>query len=284
MFEIKTFSKVNSKLLLLIIFFSLALTLEGYDNQNDIVAIPKATVTFSDKTAQDVIKESNATQWDLVIIGDSVMWGFATRYLEALEEDLGIEIKINNWSIGGDHSSKLLQRLRTNPELRHDLSEADIIIFEIPWNVVEAPLKTLCGWTSRDCGGDDNQDCLREAFNTYKSDTDGIIAEIVSIRSPSEALIRTMDTYIFNVGLLREHDLFKIIRKYWQDANSHVIEEAAKYNIPAARVYYAFMGGSGNEDPMEKDLVYDGFHTTEKGITLMVELFRQIGYAYAPEQ
>jgi hypothetical protein len=36
------------------------------------------------------------------------------------------------------------------------------------------------------CSGADNQDCLREAFATCMADTDAIIAEIVSLCSPSE--------------------------------------------------------------------------------------------------
>ena len=42
------------------------------------------------------------------------------------------------------------------------------------------------------------------------------------------------------------------------------------------------MGISGTEDPMDKGLVSDRFHPTPERAILIAELFRELGYAFAP--
>jgi lysophospholipase L1-like esterase len=217
-------------------------------------------------------------EWDYVAIGDSVTWGFVDYYKDFLEEDLGVTVQVHNWTRGSDHSSRLLERLRTNEELRNSIRKAEVITFEIPWGVVSTPCQTYVGMLTGSCGGEDNQDCLREGFGIYKSDTEEILAEIVSLRSPSDALIRTMTTYQFQVARTKESGTFEVINKYWREANTHVLKVASAYEIPVAHVYDAFMGESGTEDPREKGLLYDPMHTTDKGAYIMAELFRDLGY------
>jgi hypothetical protein len=222
-------------------------------------------------------------EWDYVALGDSVTFGMIPRYAEMLEQDLGVKIEIHDHSRADDHSSRLLERLRTDELLRQDLREAEVITFEIPWHVIAVPWQTFEFGASGACGGVDNQDCLRGAFETYMADTDEIIAEIVSLRSPSEALIRTQDTYQIKVRETQASGTFEIMNGYWREANAHVIEVATRYDIPVARVYDAFMGEDGIEDPRDKGLLLaDGVHTNSEGATLMAELFRELGYEYAP--
>lgn len=113
--------------------------------------------------------------------------------------------------------------------------------------------------------------------------TDGIIAEIVSLRRPSDALIRMQDTWQIKVKETKASGSFEMFRAYWRRANAHVIEVATSHDIPVARVYDAFMGQDGIADPRDQGLVgSDGLHPTSDGSTLMAELFRELGYEYAP--
>ena len=68
------------------------------------------------------------------------------------------------------------------------------------------------------------------------------------------------------------------------EALAHLAEVATRYHIPVAYVYDAFMGEDGMEDPRDLGLVgSDGLHPTKDGSDLMAELFRNLGYAYAPD-
>ncbi|MGD8902265.1 MAG: GDSL-type esterase/lipase family protein [Anaerolineae bacterium] len=232
------------------------------------------------KNAATAIAASGDTTWTYVALGDSITWGMIPLYAEMLEEDLGVTVVIQDRTVGGEHSSRLLQRLSTSNWLRKELREADVITIEIPWNVFEDPCLAFLNGSPGACGGSDNQDCLREALETYMEDTDAIIAEIVSLRSPSEALIRIQDTYQFNVRQSKAKGAFETLNRYWREANAHVIEVAETYHIPVARVYDAFMGEDGSEDPQDRGLIHDGFHTSPEGAALMAELFRELGYEF----
>ncbi|MGD9405380.1 MAG: GDSL-type esterase/lipase family protein, partial [Anaerolineae bacterium] len=184
------------------------------------------------KNAATAIAASGDTTWTYVALGDSITWGMIPLYAEMLEEDLGVTVVIQDRTVGGEHSSRLLQRLSTSNWLRKELREADVITIEIPWNVFEDPCLAFLNGSPGACGGSDNQDCLREALETYMEDTDAIIAEIVSLRSPSEALIRIQDTYQFHVGESKAKGAFETLNRYWREANAHVIEVAETYHIP----------------------------------------------------
>jgi lysophospholipase L1-like esterase len=203
------------------------------------------------------------------------------RYAEMMEQDLGVTVIVHSNTVSSDHSSRLLERLRTDTTLRRDLREAEVITLEIPFNILGRPITTYMSSPSA-CGGADNQDCLREALEVFKADIEGIITEIISLRSPSEALVRTQDLYAFNVTEQKEAAAFDVTGAYWREANAHITEVASAHGIPVAQVYDAFMGRGGAEDPRDRGLVSDGFHTTPKGAALLAECFHELGYEYAP--
>jgi hypothetical protein len=221
-------------------------------------------------------------EWDYVALGESITVGMTNRYAEILEQDLGVTILLHDWQVPNAHSSTLLEKLRTNEQLRQDLREAEVITLDIPLGVIASAMRTFAFEEPGGCGGVDNQDCIREAFSIYMTDTDEIIAEIVSLRMPSEALIRVMDTWQLKVRETKESGSFGMYNQHWREANAHIFEVATRCGIPVARIYDAFMGVDGIEDPRELGLVgSDGLHPTRDGSALMAELFRNLGYDYA---
>ena len=221
-------------------------------------------------------------EWDYVALGESITFGMTYRYAEILEQDLGVSITLHNWQVSNISSSTLLKNLRTDGQLRQDIEEAEVITLDIPLGIIGSAMRRYAFGGPDDCGGADNQDCIREAFSIYMMDTDEIIAEIVSLHSPSEALIRIMDTWQFKVRETKETGSFEMYNEHWREANAHIIEVATSYDIPVARVYDSFMGAEGIEDPRDLGLVgSDGLHPTKDGSALMAELFRNLGYEYA---
>jgi hypothetical protein len=245
-------------------------------------AVP--TPTRVPLTAATVIAAGGDEEWDLVVMGDCQVFRLMPRYAEHLARDLGVEIEVHDWARGELGSSRLLEDLRTNPELRRDIGEAEVVIFDMMPTALQNPANRYSFGSPGACGGTDNQDCLREALQEYKADTDAIIAEIVSLRSPSEALLRTMDIHEFMAQDWEAAGSFDVVNSYKQAANEHIIQVAGEHHIPVARVYAAFRGPDGDEDPVDKGYVYDGLHPTEEGADLLAELFRELGYEYAPQE
>ena len=230
---------------------------------------------------------ANATmppgEWDYVVLGDSITTGYPEIYAALIEEDYdgAVSITIKDWHIGGQTSSQLLQNIQTNEQMREDIRNAELITIEIPWAGCRGALALSMSSTS--CGGDDDQDCLRNCLAIYESDTTAIYAELVNLRSPSEALIRAHDVYLFHTSSAQTYGAFDVINSYWLKGNAHVHATAESYGIPVADVYDAFMGEDGMQAPEENGLVgTDKIHTTFKGQHLIAELLHNLGYELAP--
>lgn len=221
-------------------------------------------------------------EWDYIVLGDSITFGYPTNLKREIEKDYESEVsvKIDNWYLGGQSSSQLLESLTTDEELREAIRNAELITLLIPMGGCRDALITY--ENEGECGGDDNQDCLRACFANYKTDATAIFAELVNLRNPSEALIRAHDLYQFHTSNCQDNGTFDVINSYWLDANEHVHSTAESYNIPVAHVYDAFMGEDGTQPPEDYGLVRsDMVHTTQEGMQLIADLLHEFGYELA---
>jgi hypothetical protein len=223
-----------------------------------------------------------------VAMGDSLAFtpaspdGLIYRYAEMLADHFVAEVDLRNRAVGSLHSTTMLEQLRTSEDLRADLGAAHVVTSDIPINVWVESLKTATGWQGRDpadCGGDDGQQCLRDALERYKADTDAIIDEIVAICDPDEVLIRFYDFYMINTVAKLDTGTLDVINPYWKAGMDYVEESAARYGIPVAQVYDAFMGPEGTDDPYLKGLLdEDQMHPNAEGAAVMADLLNQFGY------
>jgi hypothetical protein len=244
-----------------------------------------STSTPAPRTAATVIAASGDKEWDSVVIGDSSVAVPVYRMAKILEEDLGVKVKPHDVSKDGWNSEGTLRALRTDEKPRQDLCNADVITFIVPRWGFRVPIETYLMGPPGSCGGADNQDCLRQASKQFEADTDAIIAEIVSLRSPSDALIRTFDAHTYwPVAESKQKGVFEGLNRYWQAANEYLIKVAGEHGIPVARVSQAFNGPNGDQDPMDNGYVIaDHLHPSEKGFDVIAKLIRELGYEYAPE-
>lgn len=247
-----------------------------------LIFLTTVTACTAAKTLENATMPSG--EWDYVVLGDSITTGYPEMYKALIEEDYDgeVTITIKDRHVGGQTSSQLLQNLKTNEQLREDIRNAELITIEIPWAGCRGALALSLSSTS--CGGEDEQDCLRNCLATYESDTTAIYAELVSLCSPSEELIRAHDVYLFHTSTAQEVGAFDVISSYWLQGNAHVHATAENYGIPVANIYEAFMGEDGMQAPEENGLVMsDKIHTTFEGQHLIAELLHQLGYELATQ-
>jgi lysophospholipase L1-like esterase len=236
-----------------------------------------SSLVGSDQPQSTKFKEIESQEWQYVVLGDSSTRGYPEILAEKIEQDQGVSVEVILWSRGGDHSTRLLGRLQTVESLREDIANAELITFVIPWNVFEAPALIYTSATPERCGGEDNQDCLREALEIYKQDTEAIIAELDSLIDRDSTIILAHTVWQFNVTLTKQTGDFKVLNKYWKEANAHLISVCEEYGIPVAQVYEAFMGTDDSKNPEEDGLIYDGFHTTPEGQEIIADLLFDLG-------
>jgi hypothetical protein len=242
-------------------------------------AAPEPTATPVPPTATPTPVPPTATpealSWDYVQLGGSVLCTFGSRYAKHIEADLGVEVTMHTWCRGSHTSTQLLSLLRDNQGLRSDLYEAEVVTFPVSVRYLKDPIRAYGDGT---CGGPDNQDCLREALTLYKKDVDAIIAEMLSLRSTSDTIIRSMTYYNWLVNDWKELGYFDDLNPYWVACNQYFVQAASEHNIPVARVDLAFNGPNLDEDPSDKGYLSDGQHPNHEGIALMAELIRELGY------
>jgi hypothetical protein len=205
------------------------------------------------------------------------------RYRLMLEADFGVDVDVRTHMVGGDGASEFLNRLHTDEDLRTDLAEADVITLVIPNDEWAEPSSTAVGADPSACGGDDNQQCLRDMIDDYKDTVDKIFEELIALVDPSKTIIRAQDFYLFMTNTLSDEG-FAVLYPFWLEGQEYVEEVAGQYGIPVAQVWDDFMGTDGSVvDLVDMGLVIpDGIHPTAEGAERMAGLMHDLGYSLAP--
>src|SRR5215204_5883090 len=230
--------------------------------------------------------------WDYVALGDSLATGFGAftryvpRYEAHIETDTGVAVTRTNLGRNGWTSSQLLSALRNDPMFRRATREAEVVTWNIGGNDLRAARSS---YKNKTCGGTDNQDCLRAAAARLEANWDAITAEVLSLRSTNNTIVRTMDIYNPYVRTDKASDTwqndgglndFQVFKTYIDEVNGHIAATSTANNIPYGRVYLAFNGVGGGEDPGAKGYLFlDGLHPNDTGHRIIAGELRKLGYA-----
>ena len=214
-------------------------------------------------------------------VGASTGNGYVARYKTALESDTGATVNLNNRAVSGISSAQLLSALQSDGNLRTALQNAQVITFDIGGIDLLAARSTYKQNTTS-CGGADNQNCLRTAVANFKTNWNGIIAQLHSLNAAAN--VRTIDIYnpfvvvdkaadtFPNDGGLNDFQVFKI---YLDETNNHIRTTATGNGIALGRVYCSFNGVNGDIDPGSFSLIAgDGFHPNDAGHAVIADRIR----------
>lgn len=253
-------------------------------------AVSPAPTSETIRAATMMAPEDDGGSLVLMAYGDSLTsyptadLGVIGTYARMVEEQFGVPVEVRDRTVRGISSTELL-RAFASERARTDQIEADMILLAIPTSGWQEALQTVAGFEGRDpsdCGGDDNQQCLRDSLSGYKNDVKVIFSVLTANHDPSQTLIRVVDTYQLHVVDHLSSDTLQITNPYWREAQEFLEETAATYGIPVAQVYDEFMGPNGIDDPQDRGFVNaDQMHPTEAGVLRIAELLHDLGYALA---
>jgi lysophospholipase L1-like esterase len=214
-------------------------------------------------------------------LGDSIatgIWssaGYVDRFAEQLRAEVDPDVQLTNLAVNGWTSTDLLAALRGNETYRAAVLDSDVVTLSIGGNDL---LQARGRYMQGACGGPDNGECLGAATDRLLANYDAILDEIQALVGPRPAAIRTMDIYnpYPSVDAARI-DLFK---PYLDQINSYLCGSAAVRGIACARVYAAFNGPDGIEDPVPRGLItFDGIHPSDLGHALITDLLSELAYS-----
>ncbi|HEX8455770.1 MAG TPA: DUF4214 domain-containing protein [Pyrinomonadaceae bacterium] len=224
-----------------------------------------------------------AQTWQYTALGDSLaaglndsQGGYPARFRNYVQTDTGATVNLINRGVSGWTSADLLQALRTDETLRAQIANSQIVTWNIGANDFQ---DALVRYQSGACGGPDNQDCIRSTVASFKTNWIAINAQIFSLRSPANTILRTMDNYNPAVDLERLYGVLPVIKPYFDDVNRFIIVNSVSNRILSARVYQAFNGINGESDAGRRGYISaDGVHPNDTGHDIIASEFRALGY------
>jgi lysophospholipase L1-like esterase len=247
-----------------------------------VAATPVATPSATPLATAERTFRSMA---DLVLMGDSVLLQAGPSIQHRFEDELGVSLTLHDWinpdlgsyqargAPGGERSADLLERLRTDVQLRGDVREAEVLVFDVPVGILndECPDPTIAAA--------ELEACFARVVPVYQADADAIVAELVALRDPADAIVRATDVWQFLWPTFHEAGTYGVAREAWQAMNESVAEAVAAYEIPLVRAYDLFAGPDGQRDPVAAgDVMPDEFHLTGQGVERFVNALASLGF------
>jgi lysophospholipase L1-like esterase len=227
---------------------------------------------------------ANSTNWQYTALGDSLavgvldtQGGYVKRYDAYITADTGVSVSLTDLGVNGAHSGDLLKSLQNDPNFRTHVSSSQVVTWDIGGDDL---LHAINLFRNGQCGGADNQDCLRAAVVTFMHNWDAIVQQILALRDKSNTIIRTMDIYNPFVAELMVKGTFSTAEPYLDEVNQDIASSAKANGIPMAQVHLAFNGPNSDQDPVAKGLItIDGVHPNDNGHKVIADALRALGYA-----
>jgi lysophospholipase L1-like esterase len=213
---------------------------------------------------------------DSLAVGTGASYkGYVDRYADYLRDDTSTQVSVINLGQDGQTSSELLHVLRNDASSREAVIAANAITFNTGLNDLGRAGEAYENGT---CGGADNQHCLRAAVEAFKENWDAIIAELLSLRSSSNTIIRTVgmghtpkifvDDAITTWPSEGKIEDFRALKPYVEEVSYHIATTTADKDVPYVEVY------------LEKSHVNpDGVHPNDEGYQVIAEELRELGYS-----
>lgn len=221
---------------------------------------------------------------DSLALGFFSLKGYVTHFHEFLASIRHEPVALRNLGQSGWTSEDLRDALRHNQQFRQAVSDAEVITWNIGGNDLRA---ARAQYQAGNCGGADNQNCLRRTAARLKANWSAIIAEIRALSSGRSQTIRTFDIYNPFVNEDRRRDSwpadggqsdFEVFKTYVDDVNTYIAQVTTGHGLALAPVYRTFNGSAGTQDPADKGFIspIDNFHPNTDGHAVIGRLLQRI--------
>lgn len=222
---------------------------------------------------------SSAPSVNYVSLGDSIAFlpGYVGMYGDHIEEDLGVEVQYTMLGVPGWRSADLRNALETRDMHRDAVRTADVVTWDIGINDVGM---ARLAYKNGTCGGEDGQQCLRDAVDLFKTNWDAILVALDELTAGRTVTLRTFDAYRAFIDQDVADGTLDVFTPYWDAINAHINATAPARGIGVGQVYAAFNGVAGVEDADAKGYYSeDGIHLSELGSSIISGLLRELEYA-----
>ena len=204
-----------------------------------------------------------AVSWDYVALGDSLAVGvgaergYVDRYADHLRNDTGARVRVTNLGVNGQTSSELLDALRGDESMRRAIAGAEVVTFNIGLNDLG---HAGAAYEKGTCGGEDGEECLREAVEAVRDNWGSIVTELLGLRSIGDTIIRT-------IGLGYTPRAEDDLQHYVSEVNRHIASTTRSKDVPYVEIPAGEVG-----------ITPDGVHPNDAGYATIADQLRGLGF------
>ncbi len=203
--------------------------------------------------------------------------GFVDQYANDLNNDLGVTTIVSNLGIAGATAGNLAGRLSSDTAFKNSITKANVITIGVGINDIEF-FRMIYRANGQNCGGPDNQDCLRNYLNSFKTSWDSMLSQIYQLNTGPNMIIRVNNTYYGSINTDVSNGDFALLNPYLIQMNSYVDSKASTYHYIVNNVHDIFNGASGQNDPIATGFATWTGHPNLNGHTIIANGLRALGY------
>lgn len=226
-------------------------------------------------------------EWDVVVIGDSTLWGVAGPYARLIEGDRKVKVNLHDEWTGALSAGVILKTL--GGEFEHSLRrekwpqlirDAEVLVlFGNPIDSL-SPELTEVAWSCVSMTDPGDVTLPDDAFKGYRADLSAIYEKIGELRDGRPLILRATGIYNPVISLWREKGFDDTCVAFWEGQNVAARQAAEEHGIQFVDTYAAFNGPDHSEDPRAKGYIRaDGEHPSESGAQFYAELLQRSGYS-----
>ncbi|MBE7436583.1 MAG: hypothetical protein HS100_21890 [Anaerolineales bacterium] len=159
------------------------------------------------------------------------------QFASYIEQEAGVKVVIHEQERWEPY--QILENMRTNEELRDLVKNAEIITFDFHLEFLNVPEGLYAG---KICGGEDNQDCIREAIQEEQEIFTAIIDLLTELRTGSPVLLRVfiIDDHYYQFelpgfGAMGKAETIEVMKMYYHEFQKFVEEESQKRGVVVVR-------------------------------------------------
>jgi len=223
--------------------------------------------------------------WDVVVIGDSSMWGVADVLGAKISEEIGVSVIVHDFSMSGLTAVEVKDVLITGKSQKYRLEQmygvlkdAEVVVLSV------SPLGESPDANPLDlynCFSNIAPEyCTTDNFSHYSEDLRFIWLEISKMRGKQPLVLFATDLYNPLLTQWTESGVDRECTACWELLSLANRQVASDLNIPFISRLDTFNGPDHNENPVNNGYILeDGEHLSDTGVNLFVDLIISQGFA-----
>jgi hypothetical protein len=245
----------------------------------------QATQTPPDPTPTiPTLPLGQGAEWQIVVIGDSSLWGLGEALAGQIEKDLGVKVTVYDATVGVLSAGRVLNVLEGGNDnnmmlkgLASQLAEADMVVmWTNPNDSIDPNFPfEVDRCFSRQAPGEYSARGLEK----FSADLQSIWTKIFELQQGQPVILRAVDFYNPLVVPWQQAGVFEACTEAWELLSAAVNQAAEAAGVPFLSRLDAFNGPAHDEDPRAKGLIVeDGVHPSPLAAELTARLLSEMGY------